>query len=193
MAPPRHADEALLVFLFAPLFDCEAFRHNTVFDLRACVKSSGVMAGQRAFVEGFAPRADAVLFDVGLHMLSRGGVPSCVAAVNRLYPWVEALAPRAALFSVGTSPPDDMRGPVEMGLAVGKTHHPARANNFRAAACDAYQRAYASRPGGRWTSVGPVFPMSLLAPETVTTPGHYRFSPLTLLFGRALMERYGGQ
>ena len=124
----------------------------------------------------------------------RVGVPSCVSMVNKWYPWLEVRAPTAALFSIGTNPtdsPKQAQNIAQVGRPVAQSPHPQHQNNPRAEACDEYQRAYTTRPGSNWTSIGPIFAMSYLTPETCELPGHYRFSPATLLFGKALFARFG--
>ncbi len=116
--------------------------------------------------------------------------------VNKWYPWFEGHAPRAALFSIGTSPPDfpnQAKSIAQIGGPVRQSAHPQHQNNPRAWACNDYQRAYTTRPGSNWTSIGPIFPMSYLSPETGEAPGHYRFSPATLLFAKALFARFGSR
>ena len=73
IAPPRHADEVVLVFLFAPLYDCKTYlEHDSskLFDMSACVQSSGSFSAEKALLDHFAPRADVILFDIGLHPIS---------------------------------------------------------------------------------------------------------------------------
>lgn len=73
IAPPRHADEVVLVFLFAPLYDCKTYlEHDSskLFDISACVQSSGSFSAEKALLDHFAPRADVILFDIGLHPIS---------------------------------------------------------------------------------------------------------------------------
>tara|TARA_B100000459_G_scaffold115682_1_gene68735 strand:- start:160 stop:531 length:372 start_codon:yes stop_codon:yes gene_type:complete len=119
-----------------------------------------------------------------------------MSMVNKWYPWFEGHAPRAALFSIGTNPPDSpnqAKSIAQIGGPVRQSAHPQHQNNPRAWACNDYQRAYTTRPGSNWTSIGPIFPMSYLSPETGEAPGHYRFSPATLLFAKALFARFGSR
>jgi hypothetical protein len=73
IAAPPHADEVLLLFLFAPLTDCKAYlehESSSLFDMSACVKSSGNLPAQESLLEQLAARADVVLFDIGAHPIS---------------------------------------------------------------------------------------------------------------------------
>ena len=60
-------------YVFAPLYDCKTYlEHDSskLFDMSACVQSSGSFSAEKALLDHFAPRADVILFDIGLHPIS---------------------------------------------------------------------------------------------------------------------------
>ena len=55
-----------------------------------------------------------------------------MSMVNKWYPWFEGHAPRAALFSIGTNPPDtpnQAKSIAQIGGPVRQSAHPQHQNN----------------------------------------------------------------
>ncbi|KAH8070222.1 hypothetical protein JL720_11778 [Aureococcus anophagefferens] len=85
VAPPCDDDEIVLVFVFHTLLDCRLLKYGEFgarFDLGACLKSSGEVREGNEFLGAVVPRADAVLFQIGFHVVGRLGVKGCIESTN---------------------------------------------------------------------------------------------------------------
>ena len=159
----------MLVFVFHTLLDCRLLKYGEFggrFDLGACLKSSGEVREGNEFLGAVVPRADAVLFQIGFHVVGRLGVKGCIESVESWLPQLAALAERAAAkFVMAANPAELSTNKEEIAGPTTARPYPHVQTNARMAACNAYMRDFARRGGGAWTYLGGQYEMSWLGEE----------------------------
>lgn len=193
VAPPCDDDEIVLVFVFHTLLDCRLLKYGEFgarFDLGACLKSSGEVREGNEFLGAVVPRADAVLFQIGFHVVGRLGVKGCIESVESWLPQLAALAERAAAkFVMAANPAELSTNKEEIAGPTTARPYPHVQTNARMAACNAYMRDFARRGGGAWTYLGGQYEMSWLGEEWVFSVPHFQATPMLDVFARALVAK----